>query len=104
MRVFVTGAAGFIGIPTVKELISSGHEVLGLARSDEGAKSLAELGAKVQRGSLEDTDGLKKAPPLWMASFISALSTIFQNSSKTARYSGAFVAIKNILATGDSLR
>jgi nucleoside-diphosphate-sugar epimerase len=60
MRVFVTGATGFIGIPTVKELISSGHEVLGLARSDEGAKSLAELGAKVQRGSLEDTDGLKK--------------------------------------------
>jgi nucleoside-diphosphate-sugar epimerase len=60
MRVFVTGATGFIGVPTVKELISAGHEVLGLARSDEGAKSLAELGAKVQRGSLADTDGLKE--------------------------------------------
>ena len=50
MRVFLTGATGFIGIPSVKELISAGHEVLGLARSDEGAKTWAELGAKVQRG------------------------------------------------------
>jgi len=60
MRVFVTGATGFIGLPTVKELIAAGHEVLGMARSDEGAKFLAAIGADVLRGSLEDVDSLRQ--------------------------------------------
>jgi nucleoside-diphosphate-sugar epimerase len=60
MRVFVTGAAGFIGTATTMELIANGHEVLGLARSDDNAKALEKLGAAVHRGSLEDLDSLRK--------------------------------------------
>jgi nucleoside-diphosphate-sugar epimerase len=59
MRVFITGAAGFIGTVTTQELIANGHQVLGLARSDENAKALKALGAEVHRGSLEDLDSLR---------------------------------------------
>ncbi|KAI1741316.1 putative oxidoreductase [Xylaria scruposa] len=61
MRVFVTGASGKIGKAVTKELLSYGHHVLGLVRSDASADELKKLGAEVQRGTLTDLDVLKKA-------------------------------------------
>jgi nucleoside-diphosphate-sugar epimerase len=61
MRVFVTGASGHIGLPVTEELLGAGHEVVGLARSEESAAKIEAAGATAPRGDLDDLDGLKAA-------------------------------------------
>ncbi|MEP7184863.1 MAG: SDR family oxidoreductase [Rhodanobacter sp.] len=59
MRIFLTGATGFIGSRILPELLGAGHQVLGMTRSDAGARALANAGAEVHRGQLEDPDSLR---------------------------------------------
>src|ERR1700678_4223847 len=61
MRVFVTGASGHIASAVIPELLTNGHEVVGLARSDASLEAVAALGAEPRRGDLDDLDGLKAA-------------------------------------------
>jgi nucleoside-diphosphate-sugar epimerase len=60
MRIFVTGASGWVGSAVTKELIANGHQVLGMVRSDAGADAVAKAGAEVYRGNLEDPETLRK--------------------------------------------
>ena len=102
MRVFLTGATGFIGSRIVPELIDAGHQVLGLTRSDAGARWLEQTGSEVHRGTLEDPDsiatGAAQADAVIHTAFDHDFSRFVENCEKDRR---VIEAIAGVLAGSD---
>jgi nucleoside-diphosphate-sugar epimerase len=89
MRIFLTGATGFIGSAIVPELLKAGHHVLGLTRSDAGAQALIEAGVEVHRGALEEPDSLRlgaeKSDAVIHTAFDHDFSRFVENCEKDSR-------------------
>ncbi|WP_277185376.1 SDR family oxidoreductase [Caballeronia sp. BR00000012568055] len=102
MRIFLTGATGFIGSAVIPELIAAGHEVIGMTRSDAGARALEAAGAKVHHGTLEDPDtlhsGALHADAVIHTAFDHDFSRFVENCEKDKR---AIAALGSALAGSD---
>jgi len=79
MRIFVTGASGWIGSAVTRDLVAAGHRVLGLARSDASAKAVADAGGEVHRGALDDLESLKRGAAVCEAVIHTAFVHDFAN-------------------------
>ena len=98
MRVFLTGATGFIGSAIIQELLSAGHEVLGLSRSEAADKALAAAGASAHRGSLEDLNSLRRGA----ADVDGVIHTAFVHNFSDYAGAGA-TDLRAVQAIGDAL-
>lgn len=112
MKVFVTGASGFVGSEVVKELLANGHQVVGLARSEESAKSIREAGAEVLMGDLDNLDilqkGAREADGVIHTAFIHDFSDYQTNALKDQKAIEAMCEVlkgtdKSIVVTGGTL-